>query len=110
MKFDSLYVTGIISLKKLENRTLIQSHLNVSDSVIYGLRGWQQVLLLCQVRGFTLYLAKIVHDSTEIKLYSFALSWRLTFHKTTAFSSTLGLRTSLDRRAKGVLMDLILRF
>ena len=36
--------------------------------------------MLCCIRGFALYISKRMHDSFEIKPYSFRLSWGLISH------------------------------
>ena len=56
--------------------------------------------------GSTLYPAKRMHDSSEIKPNGFRLSWRLTCHQHCAWSSKSVPRTYLDRYAWDVYLDL----
>ena len=63
------------------------------------------MLCYAMLGGFAFYLAKRVHDSTEIKPYSFTLPWRLICHQDNV-SSTSVPKTYLDRYASENFMDL----
>ena len=57
------------------------------------------------IRGVAFFLAKRVHDSSEITPYSFRMSYRLICPQDSTSSSKLVPKTYLDRRAREIFLN-----